>query len=112
MTTPDTLPTDREPTRAEVDALDAPIVLEFGTGWCPHCLGAQPAITAVREQFPAVAHRQVEDGRGRPLGRSFAVKLWPTLVFLHRGRELARVVRPQGEDELRRAWQALADAAA
>jgi thioredoxin 1 len=28
------------------------------------------------------------------LGRSFRVKLWPTLIFLNRGREVARLVRP------------------
>jgi thioredoxin 1 len=39
-------------------------------------------------------HLRVEDGRGRPLGRAFGVKLWPTLIFLHNGQELARVVRP------------------
>ncbi|MBZ8140728.1 thiol reductase thioredoxin [Rubrivivax gelatinosus] len=105
------LPTDREPTRAEVDAFDGPLVLEFGTDWCPHCLGAQPLIAAARAGFPAVAYQQVEDGRGRPLGRSFAVKLWPTLVFLHRGREIARLVRPRDPAELERAFQALAAAA-
>jgi thioredoxin 1 len=102
------LPTDREPTRAEVDSIDGPLVLEFGTGWCPHCLGAQPLIAGVRSGFPAITHRQVEDGRGRPLGRSFAVKLWPTLVFLNRGQEVARIVRPQDAAELERAFQALA----
>lgn len=106
------LSSDREPTRAEVDALAEPIVLEFGTGWCGHCRGAQPLIGAARAKHPGIAHRQVEDGPGRPLGRSFRVKLWPTLVFLHRGREVARVVRPQSEDELARAWAELAAAAA
>jgi thioredoxin 1 len=28
------------------------------------------------------------------LGRSFKVKLWPTLVFLVNGQEVSRVVRP------------------
>jgi thioredoxin 1 len=36
----------------------------------------------------------VEDGPGRALGRAFRVKLWPTLVFLQDGQEVARVVRP------------------
>ncbi|MBK1616164.1 thiol reductase thioredoxin [Rubrivivax gelatinosus] len=107
----DSLPPDREPTRAEVDAFDGPLVLEFGTGWCPHCLGAQPLIAAARAGYPAITHRKIEDGRGQPLGRSFAVKLWPTLVFINRGQELARVVRPQDGAELERAFQALAAAA-
>jgi thioredoxin 1 len=40
----------------------------------------------------------VEDGPGRALGRSFRVKLWPTLVFLKDGREVDRVVRPQSAE--------------
>ena len=90
----DLLPTDREPTRAEVDALADPIVLEFGTGWCGHCRAAQPLIGAARAAHPAIAHHPVEDGPGRPLGRSFRVKLWPTLVFLRDGVEVVRLVRP------------------
>ena len=39
-------------------------------------------------------HLKVEDGPGRPLGRSFRVKLWPTLVFMRGGVEVARLVRP------------------
>ena len=43
---------------------------------------------------PQVPLLKIEDGRGKPLGRSFAVKLWPTLVFLRDGVEVARLVRP------------------
>jgi thioredoxin 1 len=42
-----------------------------------------------------VRHVKVEDGSGRPLGRSYRVKLWPTLVFLRDGQEVARLVRPR-----------------
>ena len=43
-------------------------------------------------------------GRGRPHGRSFRVKLWPTLVFLKDGQEVARVTRPASLDEVRDAF--------
>ena len=36
----------KEPTRAEIDALDAPTVLQFGTPWCGHCQAAQPFVAA------------------------------------------------------------------
>ncbi len=85
----------KEPARAEIDALEAPTVLEFGTGWCGHCQAAQPLIAEAFAQYPQLCHLKVEDGRGRPLGRSFGVKLWPTLVFLKCGKEIARLVRPQ-----------------
>lgn len=82
------------PARPEVDALPGAVVLEFGTDWCGHCSAAQPAIEAAFEAHPRVPHLKIEDGSGRPLGRSFRVKLWPTLVFLRDGEELARTVRP------------------
>ena len=87
-----------EPTRADVDAWPGPAVLEFGAGWCPHCQGAQPAIAAALEDYPNVKHVKVGDGKGKPLGRSFQVKLWPTLIFMKDGAEVARVVRPGSAD--------------
>jgi len=89
-----------EPTRAEVDAFTGPTVLEFGTGWCGYCRAAQPDIAAVMQQHPAVRHIKIEDGKGRALGRSFRVKLWPTLVYLEGGAEKGRVVRPRGAKEI------------
>jgi len=82
------------PTREEVDALPGTSVIEFGTSWCGHCQRAQPHIAAVFANHPDLRHLKVEDGPGRRLGRSFRVKLWPTLVFLRDGEEVARVVRP------------------
>lgn len=93
--------TDPVPDRASIDALTGPVVLEFGTEWCGFCRGAQPFIAAAFANHPGVRHIKVEDGSGRPLGRSFGVKLWPTLVFLCDGHEIARVVRPPGEGAIR-----------
>jgi thioredoxin 1 len=81
-------------TRAQIDATAGPLVLEFGTNWCGYCQGAQPVIDAAFASYPAIPHLKIEDGKGRPLGRSFRVKLWPTLIFLREGAEVARVVRP------------------
>lgn len=83
-----------EPTRAQVDQLEEPTVLEFGTPWCDHCRAAAPLVEAALANRPDIAHLKVEDGKGHPLGRSFRVKLWPTLVFLKAGREVTRLVRP------------------
>ena len=83
-----------EPSRTEFDALAGPAVIEFGTPWCGHCRAARPFITSALAVHPGVRHIRVEDGSGRPLGRSFAVTLWPTLVFLRDGVELSRLVRP------------------
>lgn len=89
-----------EPTLASISALPGVVVVEFGTPWCGYCIAAQPAIEAALSAQPQVRHIKVEDGRGRPLGRAFHVKLWPTLIFLRDGIERARVVRPGGIDSL------------
>lgn len=89
-----------EPSRAEVDALKGPALLEFGAPWCPHCQAAQPKIAAALADAPDLPHLKVEDGKGRPLGRSYQVKLWPTLIFLRDGKEVARLVRPPTSQEI------------
>jgi len=88
------------PDRAEVDALAGATVLEFGTGWCGWCRGAQPLIGQALQAHPELRHIKVEDGPGRPLGRSFRVKLWPTLIFMKDGQEMARLVRPSTRSEI------------
>lgn len=89
-----------QPTRDEVDALPGATVVDFGTNWCGFCRGARPLVDAALGGHPGLRHLRVEDGPGRPLGRSFRVKLWPTLVFLRDGEEVARVVRPASEAEV------------
>lgn len=93
----------QEPSRADVDALPGATVLEFGANWCGICQAAQPAIgdaLAAHAAGAPLRHLKIEDGRGRPLGRSFGIKLWPTLVMLQDGREVARVVRPRSAGEV------------
>lgn len=92
-----------QPERSAIDALPGTVALEFGTGWCGYCRAAEPLIATALGERPAVRHVKVEDGSGRPLGRSFRVKLWPTLVILKDGKELARVVRPADAAEVRAA---------
>ena len=75
--------------------------------WCGYCRAAQPIITAALADRSEVRHVKVEDRPGKLLGRSFAVKLWPTLVFLKDGKELVRSVRPRSEDEIRRGLDAI-----
>ena len=89
-----------DPTRDEVDALPGPTLLEFGTAWCGFCRAAQADIAAAVRKHPGLRHLKIEDGPGRLLGRSFRVKLWPTLIFLESGVEKARVVRPGSEAEI------------
>ena len=94
------------PERSEVDATPGLLLLEFGANWCGHCQAAQPAIQSVLAKHPDLDHRKIEDGPGRRLGRSFRVKLWPTLILLRDGQEIARTVRPATVDDVRTLFQA------
>ena len=82
------------PDRSEIEQLPGAVVLDFGTNWCGYCSAAAPLVERALAAHPEVRHVRIEDGPGRLLGRSFKVKLWPTLVFLRDGEERSRVVRP------------------
>ncbi len=86
-----------EPTREEIDRMTGPVVLEFGASWCPHCQAIQPFMADTLTKYPQVRHIGVEDGKGLPLGRSFRVKQWPTLVFMRDGAVVNQIVRPARE---------------
>lgn len=91
---------DDAPAREEVDALDGIAVLEFGAPWCGHCLAARDAIHAAIDEIPGLRHIKVYDGKGKVLGRSYKVKLWPTLILLRNGEEVERLVRPVRVDDI------------
>lgn len=94
-----------EPTRDAVDQLEGPTVIEFGAPWCGFCQAAQPRLAAALDEHSGVRHIKIEDGRGRRLGRSYRVKLWPTLIFLDNGEEVARLVRPGSSEAIREALE-------
>jgi thioredoxin 1 len=103
-------PYEAEPEREVVDKASGPLIVEFGTNWCGYCKAAQPIIESALAGHEDIRHIKVEDGKGRPLGRAFGVKLWPTLVFLQDGKEVARVVRPTSAQEVRDALLTIATA--
>lgn len=96
-----------QPTRAEVDAMTGPVALEFGANWCGICRGTRPEIDAALGSRPDITHIKAADGSGVPLGRSFGIKLWPTVVLLRDGEEVGRVVRPWSRSQVD---EAIADA--
>lgn len=95
-----------ELTRDEVDRMPGAVVLEFGASWCGICQGARPLIDQALAEQPELRRLWIEDGRGKVLGRTFGITLWPTLVVLRDGREVARVVRPRDLDAIRAALSA------
>lgn len=92
-----------EPSRTEIDELEEATIIEFGSPGCGHCRAAQPLIAQAFAHHPRVRHIKIEDGPGRRLGRSFAVKLWPTLIFLRQGKEVERLVRPSDSSAIEQA---------
>jgi thioredoxin 1 len=99
---------DTEPKRAEIDQLQGATVVEFGSPWCGYCRRAQPLIAQALASHPGVRHFKIADASGKRLGRSFKVKLWPTLVFLRDGKEVVRVVRPRDANEISEALAKIA----
>jgi thioredoxin 1 len=99
---------EKEPARAEVDALPGPALVEFGSPWCGYCRAAQPLLASALAEHRGVRHFKIADASGKRLGRSFGVKLWPTLVFLRDGKEVARLVRPRDAKSIREALASIA----
>jgi thioredoxin 1 len=94
-------------TRDELDALPGVSVVQFGTNWCGYCTAAAGLIDQALDGLTDVRRILVEDGKGRRLGRSFHVKLWPTLIFFRDGAEVSRVVRPWRVEDVEAAIGAL-----
>ena len=101
---------DDEPTREEIDQTQGPLLLEFGASWCGHCQSLSPTVEGLLQENPRVQHVRIADGRGKRLGRSFRVKLWPTLVFIRDGQTVAHLVRPNSA-EARLAMEQLLESA-
>lgn len=98
-----------EPTLEQINTLTGATLLEFGASWCGYCQAAQSTIHTELTQFHHIRHIKIEDGKGRRLGRSFHVKLWPTLIFMKAGVEVARLVRDIKPAELKSALLSISD---
>ena len=92
---------EEAPTLNQVNELNSDAVLEFGAPWCGHCQAAEPVVRQALSEYPEWLHIKVYDGKGKRLGRAFGIKLWPTLILLREGKEVARLVRPLRADEVR-----------
>lgn len=99
---------DTAPERDTIDATPGPMILEFGSNSCGICQAATPLITEALADN-TIPHIRVQDGKGKRLGRSYVVKLWPTLILLRDGKEIGRVVRPTDLEYLRDALKEMQD---
>ncbi|PCC68716.1 thioredoxin 1 [Nannocystis exedens] len=104
---PEYLDPDHAPRREQLDQRRGLVLVEFGTAWCGYCQAAAAGVRSLLERYPAVEHVKVEDGPGRPLGRSFRVKLWPNFVLMRDGAVVHQLARPS-RGELADAFQRFA----
>lgn len=88
-------------TLEQIHEVSGDTLLEFGAPWCGHCQAATPGIKQALAENSELRHIRIYDGKGKRLGRLFKVKLWPTLILLHEGKEVDRLVRPLRTDEVR-----------
>jgi thioredoxin 1 len=101
---------ERGPSRQDVDSLAGATLLEFGNLWCGHCRRAESLIEEAFAAHGSVRHIRIADSSGRRLGRSFGVKLWPTLIFLKDGKEISRLIRPTDLAAVHKAFQDIDEA--
>lgn len=83
---------------ADLDYESGVVLLEFGAKWCRHCKAIQEYLESFLEERPEITHYKIGDGKGKPLGRKFNVKLWPNFVLLRDGEVLGQMTRPTPED--------------
>ncbi len=95
-----------EPTCSEVDAYQGLVIIEFGAEWCPHCQTLAPLLRRFIADRDNIRHIKIADGKGKRLGLTFRVKLWPSLIFLRDGQLVQQIARPS-EAELQSALQRL-----
>ncbi|MDF2178870.1 thioredoxin family protein [Aliiglaciecola sp. CAU 1673] len=93
---------EEEPTLEQISQLQGEAILELGAPWCGHCMAASAAVEEAFKGYPNLGHIKIYDGKGKPLGRAFKVKLWPTLIRLRDGVEVGRLVRPTETAEVRK----------
>ncbi len=70
---------------------DLPVLVDFWAPWCAPCLAMAPQFQAAATQLkPALRLAKVDTEAQPALGGRYGIRSIPTLVLLHRGRELAR----------------------
>lgn len=69
---------------------DLPVLVDFWADWCPPCRMMAPALDELARERTDLSVAKVDTAQGEVVAQRFRIRSIPTLILLHRGREIAR----------------------